>query len=57
MGIYVLKVEKYEKIYYDKDGVESYLVQITSGVAISSTREVTQGQENGEEEKNKNSKV
>ena len=32
-------------IYYDKDGIESYLVQITAGISISSSSEITTGQE------------
>lgn len=30
-------------IYYDKDGIESYLAQITSGISISSSNEITKG--------------
>lgn len=32
-------------IYYDKDGIESYLAQITGGVSISSSKEITTGEE------------
>ena len=31
-------------IYYDKDGIESYLAQITNGISISSTKEKTNSQ-------------
>ena len=42
-------------IYYDKDGIESYLAQITGGISISSSREITTGQEKSEiKEKSKN---
>ena len=32
-------------IYYDKDGIESYLAQITSGISFSSSTETTNSNE------------
>ena len=47
-------------IYYDKDGIESYLAQITKGITISSTKEETNSQSQETEntkEKNTQSNV
>lgn len=47
-------------IYYDKDGIESYLAQITGGVSISSSKEITTGEEKSkiiENKKNINSDI
>ena len=47
-------------IYYDKDGIESYLAQITGGISISSSKEITTGQEKSkitEKSKNINSDI
>lgn len=40
-------------IYYDKDGIESYLAQITAGISISSSNEITTGQEKSKTSENK----
>lgn len=40
-------------IYYDKDGIESYLAQITAGISISSSSEITTGQEKSKTSENK----
>lgn len=40
-------------IYYDKDGIESYLAQITAGISISSSNEITTGQEKNKTSENK----
>lgn len=32
-------------IYYDKDGIESYVAQISSGVLKAESREITNGKE------------
>lgn len=40
-------------IYYDKDGIESYLAQITAGISVSSSNEITTGQENSKMIENK----
>lgn len=40
-------------IYYDKDGIESYLAQITAGISISSSSEITTGQEKSKTCENK----
>lgn len=47
-------------IYYDKDGIESYLAQITGGISISSSKEITTGEEKSkitENKKNINSDI
>lgn len=42
-------------IYYDKDGIESYLAQITSGISFSSSTETTNSNEiEHQESKKKN---
>lgn len=40
-------------IYYDKDGIESYLAQITGGISITSSKEITTSQEKSEIKENK----
>lgn len=40
-------------IYYDKDGIESYLAQITGGISISSSKEITTGEEKSKITENK----
>ena len=40
-------------IYYDKDGIESYLAQITAGISISSSKEITSSQEKSKMNENK----
>lgn len=40
-------------IYYDKDGIESYLAQITGGISVTSSKEITTGQEKGKINENK----
>lgn len=40
-------------IYYDKDGIESYLAQITGGISITSSKEITTSQEKSETKENK----
>lgn len=39
-------------IYYDKDGIESYLAQITSGISFSSSKETTNSNEIEHQESN-----
>lgn len=39
-------------IYYDKDGIESYLAQITSGISFSSSKETTNSNEIEQQESN-----
>lgn len=41
-------------IYYDKEGIESYLAQITGGISLSSSKEITESKEKSEiEEKSR----
>lgn len=38
-------------IYYDKEGIESYLAQITGGISLASSKEITSSQEKNEVKK------
>lgn len=47
-------------IYYDKEGIESYLAQITGGISLSSSKEITTSEEkskNKEKSRNVNSDI
>ena len=44
-------------IYYDKDGIESYLAQITSGISFSSSKETTNSNEIEQQESNEKNSI